>query len=92
MAWLKFFYDAAQKGARAQRVTMPMFNAFWQQNKLIEMRSSEKNEQYVRYGDFRADPVKNALGNAKAKLEIYPKRWKKFGYGRLPGTSNRLCA
>ena len=35
----KFFYDAAQKGARAQRVTMPMFNAFWQQNKLIEMRS-----------------------------------------------------
>ncbi|STL55994.1 trimethylamine-N-oxide reductase 2 [Escherichia coli] len=22
MAWLKFFYDAAQKGARAQRVTM----------------------------------------------------------------------
>ena len=28
MAWLKFFYDAAQKGARAQRVTMPMLNAF----------------------------------------------------------------
>lgn len=42
MAWLKFFYDAAQKGARAQRVTMPMFNAFWQQNKLIEMRRSEE--------------------------------------------------
>ena len=58
MAWLKFFYDAAQKGARAQRVTMPMFNAFWQQNKLIEMRRSEKNEQYVRYADFRADPLK----------------------------------
>ncbi len=29
------------------------------------MRRSEKNEQYVRYGDFRADPVKNALGTPK---------------------------
>ena len=84
MAWLKFFYDAAQKGARAQRVTMPMFNAFWQQNKLIEMRSSEKNEQYVRYGDFRADPVKNALGTPSGKIEIYSKTLEKFGYKDCP--------
>lgn len=76
MAWLKFFYDAAQKGARAQRVTMPMFNAFWQQNKLIEMRRSEKNEQYIRYGDFRADPVKNALGTPSGKVRFTPERWK----------------
>ncbi len=67
----EIFYDVAQKGARAQRVTMPMFNAFWQQNKLIEMRRSEKNEQYIRYGDFRADPVKNALGTPSGKIEIY---------------------
>ena len=84
MAWLKFFYDAAQKGARAQRVTMPMFNAFWQQNKLIEMRRSEKNEQYVRYGDFRADPVKNALGTPSGKIEIYSKTLEKFGYKDCP--------
>lgn len=70
MAWLKFFYDAAQKGARAQRVTMPMFNAFWQQNKLIEMRRSEKNEQYIRYGDFRADPVKMRWVRQAAKLRF----------------------
>ena len=84
MAWLKFFYDAAQKGARAQRVTMPMFNAFWQQNKLIEMRRSEKNEQYVRYADFRADPVKNALGTPSGKIEIYSKTLEKFGYKDCP--------
>ncbi|MDI7027848.1 trimethylamine-N-oxide reductase TorA, partial [Pseudomonas aeruginosa] len=81
---LKFFYDAAQKGARAQRVTMPMFNAFWQQNKLIEMRRSEKNEQYVRYGDFRADPVKNALGTPSGKIEIYSKTLEKFDYKDCP--------
>ncbi|EOQ32456.1 trimethylamine-N-oxide reductase 2 [Citrobacter sp. KTE32] len=28
MAWLKQFYDAAQKAARAQRIAMPQFNAF----------------------------------------------------------------
>ncbi|OXU13009.1 trimethylamine-N-oxide reductase [Citrobacter braakii] len=49
MAWLKQFYDAAQKAARAQRIAMPQFNAFWQQNKLIEMRENEKNNKYVRY-------------------------------------------
>ena len=65
-----------QKGARAQRVTMPMFNAFWQQNKLIEMRSSEKNEQYVRYGGFPRRSGENALGTPSGKIEIYPKRWK----------------
>ncbi len=93
MAWLKFSDDAAQKGARAQRVTMPMFNAFWQQNKLIEMRRSEKNEQYVRYGDFRADPVKNALGTPKAaKLRFTPKRWKNLAIRIARHTRNLACA
>lgn len=32
----------SHKAARAQRVAMPQFNAFWQQNKLIEMRENEK--------------------------------------------------
>ncbi|SQD04400.1 trimethylamine-N-oxide reductase 2 [Escherichia coli] len=32
------------------------------------MRRSEKNEQYVRYADFRADPVKNALGTPSGKI------------------------
>ncbi len=47
-------------------------------NKLIEMRRSEKNEQYVRYGDFRADPVKNALGTPSGKIEIYSKTLEKI--------------
>ncbi len=58
MAWLQIFLMPLRKVPVRNAVTMPMFNAFWQQNKLIEMRRSEKNEQYIRYGDFRADPVK----------------------------------
>lgn len=44
------------------------------------MRYSEKNEQYVRYGDFRVDSVKNALGTLSGKIEIYLKTLEKFGY------------
>ncbi|STE85587.1 trimethylamine-N-oxide reductase 2 [Escherichia coli] len=56
------------------------------------MRRSEKNEQYVRYADFRADPVKNALGTPSGKIEIYSKTLEKFGYKGLPGTPNLACA
>ena len=84
MAWLKQFYDAAQKAARAQRVAMPQFNAFWQQNKLIEMRENEKNNKYVRYADFRHDPVMNALGTPSGKIEIYSKTIEGYHYKDCP--------
>lgn len=84
MAWLKQFYDVAQKAARAQRVAMPQFNAFWQQNKLIEMRENEKNNKYVRYADFRSDPVMNALGTPSGKIEIYSKTIEGYKYKDCP--------
>ncbi|MEG2226620.1 MAG: trimethylamine-N-oxide reductase 2, partial [Citrobacter sp.] len=84
MAWLKQFYDAAQKAARAQRIAMPQFNAFWQQNKLIEMRENEKNNKYVRYADFRSDPVMNALGTPSGKIEIYSKTIEGYQYKDCP--------
>ncbi|WP_058913400.1 trimethylamine-N-oxide reductase 2 [Entomohabitans teleogrylli] len=84
MGWLKQFYDAAQKAARAQRVAMPAFNAFWQQNKLIEMRQNEKNDKYVRYADFRSDPVMNPLGTPSGKIEIYSKTIEGYNYKDCP--------
>lgn len=41
---------------------------------------SEKNEQYVCYGDFCVDLVKNVLGMLSGKIEIYLKMLEKFGY------------
>lgn len=84
MDWLREFYDAAQKGARAQRVSMPQFNQFWQANKLIEMRNNEKNDKYVRYAEFRSDPVMNPLGTPSGKIEIYSKTIEGFGYKDCP--------
>lgn len=84
MEWLREFYDVAQKGARAQRVAMPQFNQFWQENKLIEMRKNPKEEKFVRYAEFRADPIMNALGTPSGKIEIYSKTIEGYGYEDCP--------
>lgn len=63
---------------------MPQFNQFWQDNKLIEMRKNEKNAKYVRYAEFRADPVMNPLGTPSGKIEIFSKTIEGYGYKDCP--------
>jgi trimethylamine-N-oxide reductase (cytochrome c) len=82
--WLKDFYDQAQQAARRQRILMPTFAQFWDKNEHIEMKSNPKNEQFVRYGDFRKDPVINALGTPSGKIEIYSKTIEGFNYADCP--------
>lgn len=53
MEWLYGFYKTAQQGGRGQRIVMPNFSKFWDDNQLIEMKWNEKNAQFVRYADFR---------------------------------------
>lgn len=59
MEWLYGFYKVAQQGGRGSRVAMPNFSKFWEDNQLIEMKWNEKNAQFVRYADFREDPIMN---------------------------------
>ncbi|MFA0070520.1 molybdopterin-dependent oxidoreductase, partial [Vibrio breoganii] len=62
MEWLYQFYKAAQQGGRAARVAMPNFSKFWEDNQLIEMKWNDKNAKFVRYADFRENPIMNPLG------------------------------
>ncbi|MDA0153599.1 molybdopterin guanine dinucleotide-containing S/N-oxide reductase [Vibrio sp. Makdt] len=73
MEWLYQFYKAAQQGGRAARVAMPNFSKFWEDNQLIEMKWNEKNAQFVRYADFRENPIMNPLGTPSGKIEIFSK-------------------
>ncbi|PMG49199.1 trimethylamine N-oxide reductase I catalytic subunit [Vibrio lentus] len=73
MEWLYGFYKAAQQGGRAARVVMPNFSKFWEDNQLIEMKWNEKNAQFVRYADFRDNPIMNPLGTPSGKIEIFSK-------------------
>ncbi|ENV6073215.1 molybdopterin guanine dinucleotide-containing S/N-oxide reductase, partial [Vibrio parahaemolyticus] len=73
MEWLYGFYKAAQQGGRGSRIAMPNFSKFWEDNQLIEMKWNEKNAQFVRYADFREDPIMNPLGTPSGKIEIFSK-------------------
>ncbi|MEZ9516850.1 molybdopterin guanine dinucleotide-containing S/N-oxide reductase [Vibrio splendidus] len=71
MEWLYQFYKAAQQGGRAARVAMPNFSKFWEDNQLIEMKWNDKNAKFVRYADFRENPIMNPLGTPSGKIEIF---------------------
>ena len=71
MEWLNHFYNIAQASGRQARVPMPNFTYFWQQNQPIEMKWNEKNAQFVRFADFREDPILNPLGTPSGKIEIF---------------------
>ncbi|MFA0309370.1 trimethylamine N-oxide reductase I catalytic subunit [Vibrio splendidus] len=71
MEWLYQFYKAAQQGGRAARVAMPNFSKFWEDNQLIEMKWNDNNAKFVRYADFRENPIMNPLGTPSGKIEIF---------------------
>nr|WP_305129856.1 molybdopterin dinucleotide binding domain-containing protein [Vibrio campbellii] len=73
MEWLYGFYKAAQQGGRGQRIAMPNFSKFWEDNQLIEMKWNEKNARFVRYAEFRENPIMSPLGTPSGKFEIFSK-------------------
>ena len=80
MRWLKGFYDAGQSAARDQRIPMPLFQQFWNENKVFENPVNEKAMEWVRYADFRNDPILNPLGTPSGKFELYSKTIEAMGY------------
>ena len=85
MDWLKEFYQVAYDSARKNRVTMPRFEQFWQDNKPITFKIGEKAKKWVRYGEFRADPLLNPLGTPSGKIEIYSDTVAKMNYNDCKG-------
>lgn len=73
MEWLRDFYKTAQKGGRNARIPMMNFSKFWEANKLIEMKWNAKNAEFIRFSDFRQDPIMNPLGTPSGKIEIFSK-------------------
>lgn len=84
MEWLRGFYEEAQQSARSLRIRMPGFNQFWENNELIEMRYNKRNAEFVRYADFRKDPIMSALGTPSGRIEIFSRTIDGFGYEDCP--------
>ncbi|WP_032092832.1 trimethylamine-N-oxide reductase TorA [Necropsobacter rosorum] len=71
MQWLQEFYQTAFDAARKNRVLMPKFEKFWQENKPLTFNAGEKARKWVRYEEFRQDPLLNPLGTPSGKIELY---------------------
>ncbi|MCW9697840.1 trimethylamine-N-oxide reductase TorA [Avibacterium sp. 20-129] len=85
MDWLKGFYQTAFDAARKNRVLMPKFEKFWEENKPITFKASEKAKKWVRYENFRNDPLLNPLGTPSGKIEIYSDVIAKMNYDDCKG-------
>ncbi len=82
--WIRGFYDAAKIESRARGMEMPVFEAFWESNEALAFPLPEANKNYVRYADYRKDPLLNALGTATGKIEVYSHDIAKMKYDNCP--------
>lgn len=80
MRWLEGIYEAGLAAARQQRIRMPRFQQFWDENQVFENPADEGAKQWVRYADFREDPILKPLGTPSGKFELYSKTIEAMNY------------
>lgn len=85
MEWLENFYQTAFTAARNNRVIMPRFERFWEENKPFTFEANEAAKKWVRYSEFREDPLLNPLGTPSGKIEIYSDVVAKMNYDDCKG-------
>lgn len=83
MEWIREFYEGARKQATVKQVEMPDFETFWEQG-VVEFPVSDEGRSFVRYADYREDPLLEPLGTPTGKIEIYSKNIEKMGYDDCP--------
>ena len=83
MDWIREFYEEARKQAGIKQVEMPDFDGFWEQG-FVEFPVTDAGRGFVRYADYREDPLLEPLGTPTGKIEIYSKNIEKMGYDDCP--------
>lgn len=81
--WLREYYGATYeqvKNIPDFTSDMKPFDEFWNENKPVEFYSTPESDNWVRFADFREDPVLNALGTPSGLIEIYSDAIEKMGY------------
>ncbi|PAF45455.1 molybdopterin guanine dinucleotide-containing S/N-oxide reductase [Helicobacter sp. 11S02629-2] len=83
--WIEQFYNTALKSGTPQGIKMPDFKTFWDKNMPITFEVPEEDKTYVRYADFRDDPILNSLGTPSGRIEIYSETVAKMNYDDCRG-------
>lgn len=84
MDWIGSFYEAAAQQAKAKKVDMPSFDDFWNGESIIWFPITDAGRNYVKYKEFRDEPLLEPLGTPSGKFEIYSKNIEKMGYDDCP--------
>lgn len=90
IGWVKHFYDQAAEVAQAQRVRMPRFQQFWEDNAIIKNPVDSSRADWVRHADFREDPILNPLGTPSGKIEIFSETIDAMNYDDCLGHASWL--
>lgn len=80
LQWIEEFYNSAYNQAQRTGLDIPKFKEFWEANKPINFEAPFENTEFIRYGDFRDDPILEPLGTPSGKIEIYSKAIEKMNY------------
>ena len=80
-AWLRHLYENCRHSAGANAAALPDFDTFWKTGYLEIPAASE---EYVIFGDFRADPDQHKLRTPSGKIELYSEKIAGFGYDDCP--------
>ena len=80
-AWLRHLYEQCRHSAGANAAALPDFDTF-RDTGYLEIPAA--SEEYVIFGDFRADPDKHKLRTPSGKIELYSEKIAGFGYDDCP--------
>lgn len=81
--WVEEFYNKAYNAVIKipnLDTGMKPFKEFWGINKPIFFNSTMESESFVKFKDFREDPILNALGTPSGLIEIYSETIAKMNY------------
>jgi len=83
MQWLEEFYGSAIDQAKAKGTEIPDFDDFWEQG-FVEFPVTDEGRGFVRYADFREDPLLEPLGTPTGVIEIFSRNIEKMEYDDCP--------
>lgn len=83
MDWLKEFYKSAEDQAKARSTEIPSFDDFWATG-YVEFPVTDAGRSFVRYADFREDPLLEPLGTPTGLIEIFSRNIEKMEYDDCP--------
>ncbi|RXJ58221.1 trimethylamine-N-oxide reductase TorA [Candidatus Marinarcus aquaticus] len=84
MEWIEHFYNASYEKAKNSGVKMPSFKEFWEKG-YCEFETPEVAKKFVRFEDFRKNPIVNRLGTPSGKIEIFSKKIASYDYDNCKG-------